>query len=111
MTQRRYRAELWGPTPKAADGCAWEQTVVCSRRFRTCEAAVRQVERWLAKHSIVTTNACYWQDLNRHLWDGRVCDLGKDKSGRVLARDAYLDRDRLSAPVEVVPSVGELGYW
>lgn len=88
--QKRYEAALAKPNQYG------EWNVVSTRRFRTVERARRQCESWLAAHPTVRTRYVG----TRLEWCADVRDI---KTGRML--------EVVEAPVEIVPSAGELGYW
>ena len=104
MAKGRYQAEIETVSAGVVS------TVVC-RRFKTAERARRFVERTLAGHAVVATRYTYHRDF-ANAATGRVADLKLDPSGRILASAAYASgSDWDVAPVDIVPSVGELGYW
>jgi hypothetical protein len=72
-----------------------------SRIFGTQRAA----ELWAASvlPTTVTTCDCYHRDVARAP-SVRLARLGENGESKILVR--YIE-----APVHVVPSVGELGYW
>lgn len=67
----------------------------CAVRRRTLHAAERAAEKLLARHEVETTRGCYHRDVAR----GAFADI---EARGVLVQ-------RVTAPVRIAPSVGELG--
>lgn len=89
--RRRYQAILWLPDKRER---SW--SIAASRSFRSIESARRQCKRWMATKIQQTT---------RYLPIQRppFADV------RDVKRDIMIEEH--DAPVEIVPSVGEVGYW
>lgn len=104
---RRYLLVLYIPDRNAG---AWRAAPL--GRFRTIERALRRSEAVLRRHPSVETRS---GPRDRF---GYFCSL-HDTKQRIHARGVVLplaklasqdDADRLAAPVELVASVGELGW-
>lgn len=93
-------------TPSEAGGFEARET----RTFGTTQAA----RLWAASvvPVTVTTTGCYWRDCARagHVEFTRVAPKGNRSHGRFW-RSRMSPAGRYDAPVSIVPSVGELGYW
>lgn len=83
-----FEVSLWAPR----DG-AWHRVSV--RRVRSKARARRVAERWLLRHVTVETR----QRPERWTWWARILNRRTEET------------EVVEAPVELVPSVGELGYW
>lgn len=104
--KRRFQAELF--VFRKGQNIVFRR--VRMRSFRSVESALRQCEAWLAKHTVTTTRANYHRDVRRARAHCRVADLKMDREGKILAKMAYNGLGRLDVRVNIVPSVGELGW-
>jgi len=92
--RNRYQVQILTMVGRYRDKC------VARRRFKTLASAEAWASKVLDRHPTEVTR--YRRDTD---WTARFADLGKDRSGKILARP-YLD-----GPEILVPTVGELGYW
>lgn len=83
-----FEVSLWAPR----NGCWYRASV---RRVRSEVRARCVAKRWLSRHVTVETR----QRPERWTWFARIESRKTGKS------------EIVEAPVEFVPSVGELGYW
>ena len=91
-TRRPYQAQLW--TQDRDDYRAY--SLAATKNFRSPGAARRQCERWMASRAVQETR---YRSANVRPW----ADVVDIRTNTELAS--------VRAPVEIVPSVGELGYW
>lgn len=87
-----FEVELWAPIRHSRG-----RSCALRRRVRSEACALRMAERLLAKHEVVETR--YLSAHPSTVFYARVRHLRTGKSQIV------------EAPVVIVPSVGEAGYW
>jgi hypothetical protein len=108
---KRYRLVLNVPNKRAGH---WRAPVTIGH-FGTVERALRAAERVLARHPSEETR--YSRErlpYSCSLYDGKKPSLhirGRGGSRGCLVRLSDAQFERLEAPTDLVPSVGELGYW
>lgn len=94
--KKPYQAIVW--VRDLTDG-AWSPMLIGS--FRSHVRAERCVRNSLTKrYRVITTRGCYHRDVAR-------ANYGEVRN----AKRPELCGETINAPVEIVPSVGELGYW
>lgn len=87
------RYEVILSVPKPDKGC-WH--LVSLGRFKTKESAINRAVKVLSKHPTVET----YSKRERWTWD---CTVRDRKTNTIVV-------EYVSSPVEIVPSVGELGW-
>lgn len=80
---------------------AWEP--VATRTVGTVRAGELLADSWLEPHRITTTRDCYHRDTAH----AAFVTIDPARAEKRYARECH----RVEAKADIVPSVGELGYW